>query len=279
MLNQNILRLESVYSRVRRGQPIVLPPKASANRDVLSEAILDEITKPRRGRPLDLAVSLMLHVAVVTMLILVPFFFSAGLDLHNSVTTFLVAPLPPAAAPPPPPVVTNAPRTPPKQFLHAGQLAAPSFVPRKIAMVAYEAPPSDLQPVGGVIGGLAGTMPGGQADRLMDFGATSAPVAPKVASEPKKPVRMGSSLKPPQMIYSPTLEYPVLAKQAHISGTVVIDAIIDERGNVIEARAISGHALLVPAALKVVSQRKYEPTILDGEPTPIELTVEVNFHG
>ena len=60
---------------------------------------------------------------------------------------------------------------------------------------------------------------------------------------------------------------------------LVIEAIIDERGNVTEARAISGQPLLVAAALKAVSQRRYEPTILDGEPTPIELTVEVTFHG
>jgi outer membrane biosynthesis protein TonB len=42
-------------------------------------------------------------------------------------------------------------------------------------------------------------------------------------------------------------------------------------------RAISGHPLLIPAALKAVSKRRYEPTILDGEPTPIDLRVEINF--
>jgi protein TonB len=81
------------------------------------------------------------------------------------------------------------------------------------------------------------------------------------------------------MIFAPQLEYPVLARQSHVSGTVVIEAVIDEHGNVIEARALSGHPLLVPAALKAVSLRKYEPTILDGEPTPVTLRVEVDFHG
>ena len=59
---------------------------------------------------------------------------------------------------------------------------------------------------------------------------------------------------------------------------MVIEAVIDEHGNVIQEKVISGHPLLLSAALKAVSQRKYEPTILDGEPTPVDLRVEVNFH-
>jgi hypothetical protein len=42
-------------------------------------------------------------------------------------------------------------------------------------------------------------------------------------------------------------------------------------------RVVSGHPLLIPAALSAVSKRKYEPTILDGEPTPIDLRVEISF--
>ena len=49
--------------------------------------------------------------------------------------------------------------------------------------------------------------------------------------------------------------------------------------SVVEARAVCGHALLIAAALKAVSERRYEPTILDDEPTPVALRVEVNFHG
>jgi outer membrane biosynthesis protein TonB len=59
---------------------------------------------------------------------------------------------------------------------------------------------------------------------------------------------------------------------------VVIEAIIDERGNVVQQRAISGSPLLIPAALAAVAKRKYEPTILDGEATQIDLRVEVNFN-
>jgi protein TonB len=132
----------------------------------------------------------------------------------------------------------------------------------------------------GVMGGLPGGIGGGGSVYGLLNVAASVPVAPPqpVAEGPKKPIPVGT-LTGPRMIYAPQPDYPILARQSHISGTVVIEAIIDEHGNVVEAHIISGHPLLVAAALKAVSQRKYEPTILDGEPTPVSLRVEVNFHG
>src|SRR6516225_1157732 len=60
-----------------------------------------------------------------------------------------------------------------------------------------------------------------------------------------------------------------VARQAHVQGTVVIEAIIDDKGNVTQVKAISGPGLLTPAALKAVSARKYQPTLLDGQPVSI----------
>ena len=84
-------------------------------------------------------------------------------------------------------------------------------------------------------------------------------------------------MRPPRLLSGPAAIYPILAQQSKLHGMVVIEAIIDERGNVIREKVISGHPLLVPAAMKAVSQRKYEPTILDGEPTQVDLRVEVSF--
>jgi len=89
---------------------------------------------------------------------------------------------------------------------------------------------------------------------------------------------ISGDMKQPVLVHAPQLLYPPVAMAAHISGLVVILAIIDEHGDVIEAHAVSGPAILYSSALKSVSQRKYQPTILDGQPTPIQLRVEVNFH-
>jgi len=85
------------------------------------------------------------------------------------------------------------------------------------------------------------------------------------------------NVKPPRLIYTPDPVYPLLARQTHISGIVVIEAVIDEQGKVTGMRFISGYPPLIPAALSAVSNRRYEPTILDGEPMPIDLRVEINF--
>ena len=76
-----------------------------------------------------------------------------------------------------------------------------------------------------------------------------------------KIVRVGSNLKAPRQRYSVNPVYPPLARDARIWGTVVVDAVIDEHGNVVQARVLSGHPLLIDAALKAVLQWKYEPTI------------------
>ncbi len=120
--------------------------------------------------------------------------------------------------------------------------------------------------MGGVLGGVLGGALKGIA----------APAVP-IAEGPRKPVRVGGEVKQPKLIYGPDPAYPVLAVQSRISGVVVIDAIIDEHGNVTAERALSGQPLLIQAALDAVAKRKYEPTVLDGEPTPIDLRVEVSF--
>ena len=102
--------------------------------------------------------------------------------------------------------------------------------------------------------------------------------APPTAGGPKKPVRVGGEVKPPRLLYGPEPVYPPLARQTRLSGVVVIEAVIDEHGNVTGMHVISGDPLLIPATLSAVSKRKYEPTILDGEPTPLDLRVEIGFH-
>jgi protein TonB len=59
---------------------------------------------------------------------------------------------------------------------------------------------------------------------------------------------------------------------------VVVNAVIDEHGNVVQARVLSGHPLLISAALKAVLQWKYEPTLLSGTPVAVEMEVTVHFN-
>jgi len=71
--------------------------------------------------------------------------------------------------------------------------------------------------------------------------------------------------------------YPPLARQARIQGTVRLTAIIARDGTIQELQVVSGHPLLVPAALEAVKQWVYQPTLLNGEPVEVITQIDVNF--
>jgi protein TonB len=72
-------------------------------------------------------------------------------------------------------------------------------------------------------------------------------------------------------------EYPAEAKAAQISGAVVVEVTVDESGNVISARAISGHPLLKDAAVVAARQWQFAPTMLSGETVKVIGTVTFYF--
>ncbi|MBZ5642418.1 MAG: energy transducer TonB [Acidobacteriia bacterium] len=280
MLNQNVFLMEDTPHGAKPKVSFVLPPpEVAAKQNLFAEAILEKSSVRQKRHPLKWAASLGAHVAILVLLILMPLYFSQGLNLQRLNMTLLVAPLPPAAAPPPPPpaAAPRVERVIPKTFT-PGKLTAPSYVPRAVVSTPDVAPPAEA--FAGMPGGVPGGMPGGQLGGVLGgaMNGVAAPAAPLVAAEtPKGPVRVGGSVKPPRLISGPAPVYPILAKQSRVQGIVVIEAIIDEHGNVIQEKVISGHPLLVEAALKAVSQRKYEPTVLDGQATPVDLRVEITF--
>jgi protein TonB len=91
------------------------------------------------------------------------------------------------------------------------------------------------------------------------------------------PVRVGGVIRAPQRIVNVTPNYPAIAREAHAQGLVIIEATIDERGNVVRARILKSIPLLDEAALAAVRQWKFTPTLLNGVAVPIVMTVTVNF--
>ena len=71
--------------------------------------------------------------------------------------------------------------------------------------------------------------------------------------------------------------YPPLAKKAGIQGTVTLHTSIGKDGRVVDVQAISGHPLLIPAAVDAVKQWEYKPTLLNGNPVEVLTQVDVNF--
>ncbi len=91
------------------------------------------------------------------------------------------------------------------------------------------------------------------------------------------PLRIGGNVKAPIKIKHVNPVYPPEAQQARIQGIVIIEAEIDQDGRVANARVIRSVALLDDAALDAVLQWEFSPTVIDGKPVPVIMTVTVNF--
>lgn len=78
-------------------------------------------------------------------------------------------------------------------------------------------------------------------------------------------------------IFAPQPEYPEVARAFNISGKVVVEILVDEDGNVEEAKISSGHPMLRNAALKAAGQTKFEPILLSGKPVKVRSTIVYYF--
>ena len=100
---------------------------------------------------------------------------------------------------------------------------------------------------------------------------------PSPPPAPQAPIHLHSGIRPPQRIVNVTPAYPAIARTARVQGVVIIEATIDERGNVTRAEILRSIPLLDAAALDAVRQWKFSPTQLNGAAVPIVMTVTVNF--
>ena len=249
---------------------------------MFEQTFVDGTGKTNKGWTVILSFSL--QILMIGVFILIPLIYTDTLP-KATLTSFLVAPPPP---PPPPPPPAAAPqvkvvKVAPRQF-DAGRLMAPKTIPKEIAMIKEEElpPPSaGAGVVGGVPGGVPGGTPGGVIGGIIGSVPTAAPPPPPppVKETPKPPqrIRVGGNVQAANLIRKITPQYPPLAKQARVQGTVKFQAIIGKDGTIQNLQLINGHPLLVPAATEAVKQWLYKPTLLNGEPVEVVTQIDVNF--
>jgi protein TonB len=252
------------------------------HKELLAGAMLENSpTRPRR-RTGDFIVSAAVQTIFLIGLLLLPLYFSEAIDIHQLSKTLLVAPTPPAP-PPPPASPAGARSAAPKRSAPSVErhFVAPRVIPRQVARVNEEPGENDLGsgtlPGEGSPGGVTGGIPGGLAGGVVG-GQLSGPAPPSpIDSAPKEPIRIGGQVKRPRLVFGPDPVYPLLARHAKISGTVVIEAVIDTQGNVVDMHPASGNPLLLIAAMAALRQWKYEPTVLGGQAYPVRMLVTIAF--
>ena len=123
--------------------------------------------------------------------------------------------------------------------------------------------------------GFAGTPNGESAIEIALAGYRSDP-SPSLPSVVNR-IRIGSSLLQSKLKSAQPPEYPALARQARVEGVVKLNAVVGKDGSVQNLSVVSGHPLLIPAAIEAVKRWTYEPTAINGSPTDVESEVDVNF--
>ena len=124
----------------------------------------------------------------------------------------------------------------------------------------------------GVAGGVEGGVPGGVVGGVVGGLPSDAP------PPPAKVVRIGGQIAQPKLIRQVKPVYPDLAVQSRVSALVILEAEVDTRGYVKTVKVLRGHPLFDDAAMEAVKQWRYQPLLLNGEPTGFILTVTVNFN-
>jgi len=165
------------------------------------------------------------------------------------------------------------------RLMHNGELVAPRAIPKEVKMIKEEETPPDVGVAGGVEGGVPGGVAGGSTGGVIGgiLGGMPTAAPPPPPKQTPTRVRVGGNVQPPRAISAPQPVYPALARQARIQGAVVLHAVITRDGRVEELHVISGHPLLIQAAEDAVRQWRYQPTLLNGDPVEIEMTITVNF--
>jgi protein TonB len=95
--------------------------------------------------------------------------------------------------------------------------------------------------------------------------------------DPTRGVRVGGTIREPVKIRHVAPAYPADARAAGVQGIVIIEALIGTDGTVIAAKVLRSVPMLDDAALEAVRQWRYTPTLLNGEPVEVRMTVTVNF--
>jgi len=248
-----------------------LPPKA-----MFSDSLL-EFGVQRKRKFFATTTSFIINCLVIVLMLAVPLMFTEELP-KAQLLTFLMAPPPPPPPPPPPAAaVQRVVHQIQTDMLSTGGLRTPTKIPQKIQMIKEDEAPPPVA-TGGVVGGVPGGIPGGQLNGVIGgiISATSN-IAPRVTLAAPTRVRISQGVTKGLLVHREEPTYPPLARAARVQGEVVLSAVIGTNGEIQNLQLVSGHPMLVPAALAAVRQWRYKPYLLNGAPVEVETTITVIF--
>ena len=207
-----------------------------------------------------LPVSLLSHSAIVFAVVVIPLLATDVLpEPWEKIEGFVMPIAPPPPAPPPRPRPMDVK---PVENMTIPTIAPDGFAPEKPIEAGWE----DREPSPNIVDGT-----------VNDGVIVAPPPPPPKKIEQAVPVRAGMGVKTPVKTRDVQPIYPAMAKLAGIQGVVIIEATIGIDGRLVNARVLRSLPLLDQAALDAVRQWEFTPSLLNGVPVPVIMTVTVNF--
>lgn len=218
---------------------------------------------------------------LVTCAVLAPMISPQVLPRAAWITTISA----PGAPPPPGPIVRPGTVVSGASQIFRRLLIMPASIPPKALMLVEDEPGPDLAAGPGVPGGVPNGLPNGIPGGIVtDLIARVAPIVkppePVMNTTPRPVIAKPSRVSMIQMarpIHRVEPVYPVLARQMRVAGVVELQGVIGTDGRIHELKVLSGHPMLVKAAVEAVSQWIYAPTILNGQAVEVAAPITVNF--
>jgi protein TonB len=205
---------------------------------------------------------------ILAALVVIPLIYPEALP-QKMMSMLLTAPPAPAAAPKPIVQPAHSQESQGQRQMIGLSLTVLRQIPTADPhMSGPERPPGDSQITIGSGTGIPGGDPFG-------IGTTSRPVV--VQAAPKGPVIISRGVAEGMVLQKIVPRYPPIAQASRTQGTVVLQAVISKNGTIQDLRVVSGSPMLTQAALDAVSQWRYRPYLLNGEPVAVETTINVVF--
>ena len=223
-----------------------------------------------KRNPWTAAISFAMQGLLAGGLVLLPLIYTEALPGRQQGSIFTE----PAPPPGPAPVSNHARGVQSHPVAEDKVLRVPNWIPPKIAILHDQ--PTNADTGGapdwvGVTGGIGTDVPNSVISSVMKI----APAMPKAVAPAK--VRVSSGVAQGLLIHETKPVYPPLAMQARIQGTVLLQAVVAKDGTVQDLRVVSGHPLLVKAAMEAVKLWRYKPYRLNDQPVEVDTEIIVNF--
>jgi protein TonB len=240
---------------------------------LFADSLLETSWAHRGRRSWTTLTSFGLQVVAIGLLLLIPLLTTVGLPANPLITTPVSWGAPPPAAPP---THTQRP-TVTESNLADNVMIAPRSIPPQVQILNESEPPPQVSYNSdpGVIGSTGRGPGSGVLGSINESLSHIQPPAPAPATI-KREFRTSSMLEG-SLIRKVQPIYPPLARSARVQGSVLLAAEISKDGTIKDLKLISGHPMLVPAAIQAVSQWRYRPYILNGEAIEVETQITVNF--